>query len=145
MNETSFETIFNFTKTKMLPLAGNNYKIFITADKTPDVYMDIAKKYLDTKHIFHTNGKVHHLDWQGKRNDTCLDDEKSILDFHLLRDCDMALICQSGFGIYGVFTRPDPFKNLYVYTYKEREIFQVQHVNDTEYLRLHKQDVLRFY
>ena len=55
--------------------------------------------------------------------------EKTFLDFHMLQNCDMAIISESGFGKLGVWNRLDPNKNL-VTINKKQEIEIKNTTND---------------
>lgn len=48
--------------------------------------------------------------------DNCKNILKVILDFHVQQECDMGVVGHSGFGLLGLWNRPDPAKDLYVYS-----------------------------
>lgn len=45
---------------------------------------------------------------------------KVLLDFHIMQNCDIGVISQSGFGILAMWNRKEPLKDLYVLTRKNK-------------------------
>jgi hypothetical protein len=131
--DRGLEIIFDFIKTKLVPMAGSNYKIFVTSDRSYGTQR--AKEILGNQHVFHIDGMFGNIDRIGSHKNSCAIIEKPILDFHMLQHCDMAIISQSGFGIYGMWTRPRPFQNLWLFMYNGEKIIQIQNPTDTVHLQ----------
>lgn len=98
------------------------YKIFITADREHVKYE--ARNYF-AKHqvIFQENSSFHvenNLNINSSKADCDLMGSV-LLDFHILQNCDYAVISQSGFGILGMWNRIEPLKDVYVFTKKIKQ------------------------
>lgn len=77
----------------------NDYKIFVTADMKS--VEDEAVKVFDNKNIEIIEGLSTHMDSERKMKD-CTRYDKVVMDFFMLGHCDMAVVSNSGFGIFGV-------------------------------------------
>lgn len=94
-----------------------NYKIFITTDVS-EVF-DEAKVEFGSSKIVGFKSHSAHVDFIKTVNDMkkCNEISEIFLDFSFLGKCDMGVISQSGFGLYGILNRDfKDFKNFYVYT-----------------------------
>jgi hypothetical protein len=49
-------------------------------------------------------------------NKVCKKNRNTLLDFLCLSECDMGAVSHSGFGVVGIWNRPEPNKELYVYS-----------------------------
>ncbi|CAF1024736.1 unnamed protein product [Brachionus calyciflorus] len=71
-------------------------------------------------HPTHTNNLVLYLDNSSFHIDQnvneCDQMENVLLEFNLMQNCDIGVVSHSGFGMLALLNRPDPFKDLYVFT-----------------------------
>jgi hypothetical protein len=138
MTDENMEYIFNFTKQVLVPMAGKDYKILVTADDSNN--QEKAINALRAHNAFKIDGSIFNIDI-GSSN--CESYEKTYLDFHLFQNCKIALIGQSGYGKYGIWNRDNPFENFFVYVYRNSTgilghnlILQMNNSNDTnEYFK----------
>ena len=94
-------------------------QIFITTDSI-EVQQLARKMFLinNNKHeqsrLIEINGTIAHIDrdWNYLG---CQSLEKTILDFHALASCDLAVISKSSFGHLAIMRRYEPYKDLYLY------------------------------
>jgi hypothetical protein len=104
-----------FIKEKNL---NNNYMIYVTSD-WQEVKDEARKEFGKEKLLTNDRSSIHmekdfnKIETNCDKNDSLKD---MILDFNLLKMCDMAVVSQSGFGILGLFNRKNPNKDLYVHT-----------------------------
>ncbi|CAF0755482.1 unnamed protein product [Didymodactylos carnosus] len=111
ITETIFNFIDDYIKTNLSHNKMIDYRIFITTD-SDSVKTEAKVRYSD--HLIYTQGAITHLD----RSDTdqaCREQDKLLTDFHLLGDCDLSIISNSGFGIWGNLRRYEPYKDLYMF------------------------------
>jgi hypothetical protein len=106
-------------------IKNENYNIFLTTDSI-QIEKDGKKEFGDK--LFLINGTIVNIDHTLIRNSP-YEIEKTFLDFHMLQNCDMAIISESGFGKLGVWNRLDPNKNL-VTINKKQEIEIKNTTND---------------
>ena len=90
------------------------YRIFITTD-TRSVELDALKEFGADK-VVTINGTYAHLDREANLEPDCSKVDKTFLDFHALQYCDRAVISQSGFGKLGLWNRPEPNKDLIMFS-----------------------------
>jgi hypothetical protein len=115
-------------------LNGSNYTIYVTSDN--DEVKQEARDFFGVDKVVSFEKSNFHFDidynrgspftrfWTKRSN--CKSIRKILLDFYLLRECDMAVASHSGFGLLGLLNRPDPGKDLYVYSnldYIKRGVF----------------------
>ncbi|CAF2619310.1 unnamed protein product [Rotaria sp. Silwood2] len=92
-------------------------RVFITTDSAE--VQQLARKLFSTKNneptrLIEINGTIAHIDrdWNYL---ACESLEKTILDFHALSHCDLAVISKSSFGHLAVMRRIHPYHELYLY------------------------------
>lgn len=103
---------WQFINTTLIPLT-RDYRIFLTTDD--DSVYDEAFKYFDQSKFVSNPGITYHMDTGKITPNDCSRIEKTILDFHSLQLCDMAVISDSGYGKLGVYNRLEPEKSLYIF------------------------------
>ncbi|CAF0953066.1 unnamed protein product [Brachionus calyciflorus] len=96
----------------------NKFSIFITSDR--EYFKKDAELFFRNKRVFYTGNSSLHVERPSDSNQ-CENLEKVIFDFHLMQNCDIGVVSHSGFGILAMWNRPDPFKDLYVYTKKNQD------------------------
>ena len=121
---------WSLIKEKFLPLVrpNGNYKIFITTDNE-NVHKDAIREFGTERIVFH-EGPFNHVDFIENTNNDCTASEKTILDFHSLQNCDMAVISRSQFGRLGLWNRVDPLKDTYAYNTDKEEFFKWNSFSD---------------
>jgi len=107
-------------------ISNQNYKIFITTD-SEFVHTEAIREFGMDKIVFN-EGPFNHVDFLENTQDNCFSVEKSILDFHSLQNCDMAVISRSQFGRFGLWNRDNPLKE--VYEYNEFDTFSKWYAYD---------------
>jgi hypothetical protein len=121
-NDTLYFWSFAKSIVKDLSANGNDYRIFLTTD-TELVEVE-ARKELDASKIVTNDGLILHMDRNDLKNDknnnkksseNCESIEKSVLDFHSLRNCDIALLSGSQFGTFGLWNRDNPIEGIYCF------------------------------
>lgn len=60
----------------------------------------------------------------------CSSIEKRFLDFHVLAECDAAVISRSQFGRMGILRRNQPAKHVNVYNSTLDELIKIKDMND---------------
>jgi hypothetical protein len=111
----------NFIKSKKF----KNFNIFLTTDSI-QIEIDGKKEFGDK--LFIINGTFVNIDHTVIR-ESPYEIEKAFLDFHMLQNCDMAIISESGFGKLRVWNRLNPNENL-VTINKKQEIEIKNTTND---------------
>ena len=103
---------WNFIKDNFLnnTINSTEYVIYVTSDRE-NVKLE-AKNFFKNNQVFYLEKSSDHVDVRAN----CKSTEKVILDFHIMQNCDIGVVSHSGFGILGLWNRPRPFKNLFVYT-----------------------------
>jgi hypothetical protein len=110
--------------------ASEDYRIFLTTD-TEHVEEE-ARKELDSSKIVTNEGEIFHMDRNDLKRDDCASIEKSVLDFHSLRSCDIALLSGSQFGMLGLWNRNNPFENIYMFDSSNKNFTRIKfEMNDT--------------
>lgn len=111
--------IFKFIRDEFLVQfkMKNSYKIFITTDD--ETAQENAIQEFGADNVVINMGDIVHIDRDVSNLKDCKKIEKTILDFHSLQNCDMAVITGSGFGKLGLWNRPNPIENLYLYSSKQ--------------------------
>ena len=89
----------------------DNFKLFITTDNEL-VEKDAIKIYGKDKVILN-DGPILHIDRDVHRSNDCKNAERTILDFHCLKNCDIGVISSSNFGKFGLWNRKNPTENLF--------------------------------
>lgn len=64
--------------------------------------------------VLSIDGVSAHVDRENGFGNNCTRFEKILMDFYMLGFCDMALVSDSGFGIFGILRNRIPDKNFYV-------------------------------
>lgn len=98
-------------------IKNESYMIYVTSDMQ-DVKQE-AKKEFGLSRVLTNEKSSGHLDKSFQDSATNCENESIeniIMDFHLLQNCDMAVVSQSGFGLLGLWNRKEPSKDLYVHT-----------------------------
>lgn len=116
-----------------------DYRIFVTAD-TESVEKEAIKEFGEDKVIV-IEGVSAHVDREADKREDCSRYEKIVMDFWMLGYCDMALVSDSGFGIFGILRNRVPEQDYYVLSalssnYKKPEIFPLKkfiHANPYRY------------
>ncbi|RMZ93834.1 hypothetical protein BpHYR1_013353, partial [Brachionus plicatilis] len=93
--------------------SSENYSIFVTADRE-EVKLE-ARNFFRLHNVVYNERSSFHVEKKTEK-DGCNSLENVIFDFHLMQHCDIGVVSHSGFGIMSMWNRPDPFKDLYVYT-----------------------------
>lgn len=128
---------WDFVKTNFLK-NRKEYRIFITAD-SESVEKEAIKVFGNEKTII-IDGISAHIDREYGFKEDCTRFEKIIMDFYMLGNCDMALVSDSGFGIFGILRNRLPDNNFYVLSaltsgYKKPQFFLM---NDFIYANPHR-------
>ncbi|CAF0906299.1 unnamed protein product [Brachionus calyciflorus] len=121
---------WNFINTTFLSSGFNlssQYKIFVTSD-LEYVSLDAKNYFKNNEVIFSQNSSIH-IDKELSNNE-CNKLESVILDFHIMQNCDIGVVSHSGFGVLALLNRPNPFKDLYVYS---KEYKHLDMENETVY------------
>jgi tyrosine-protein phosphatase YwqE len=108
---------------------GENYIIFVTADM--ESVEREAMEVFGSNNVLTIDGISAHVDRENGFKKNCTRFEKIIMDFYMLGYCDMALVSDSGFGIFGILRNKIPDENFYVLTalyseFKKPEIFFIK-------------------
>ena len=90
----------------------DDYKIFVTGDTKSAV--DEAREALGADRVLTIDGHYPHMDREFNYKDNCKRFEKVVMDFYMLGYCDMALVSDSGFGIFGLLRNRIPERDFYV-------------------------------
>lgn len=98
-------------------IKDNDWKLFITTD-TEQVENEAIREFGDER-IIKIPGLFTHIDRESNLGNDCYRVEKTILDFHFMQNCDMAVISKSGYGKLGSWNRMDPLKNLFIFEGKK--------------------------
>ena len=126
MKQGGANLFWNYIRNNFISnIKNENYNIFLTTDSI-QIEKDGKKEFGDK--LFLINGTIVNIDHTVIRNSP-YEIEKTFLDFHMLQNCDMAIISESGFGKLGVWNRLDPNKNL-VTINKKQEIEIKNTTND---------------
>ena len=93
--------------------------LFVTSDY--EQVKEEAKRVFGAHKVLVNPGSNLHINFQldASSQTACAQMEKILLDFWLLKECDMAVVSHSGFGLLGTWNRKIPNENLYVYTNQE--------------------------
>ena len=100
----------NFIKQKLKN--DENYRIFVTADMESVEKEAIEVFGIDK--VLTIDGVSAHVDRENGFGNNCTRFEKIIMDFYMLGYCDMALVSDSGFGIFGILRNRIPDEDFYV-------------------------------
>jgi hypothetical protein len=105
---------WKFIKEKFIAkIKKGKYKIFITTD-TGSVEEE-AFRIFDKRRLVKIDGDFPHLDKEKGYGKNCSRFEKAILDFHVIKECDMFLASASGYGRFANYNRPRPHHNYAVF------------------------------
>ncbi|CAF0736362.1 unnamed protein product [Adineta steineri] len=87
-------------------------RVFITTDSVE--VQQLARKLFPVSRLIEINGTIAHIDrdWNYL---ACESLEKTILDFHALSFCNLAVISKSSFGHLAIMRRINPYEELYLY------------------------------
>lgn len=88
-------------------------RVFITTDSS-EVQQLARKLFSQSSRLIEINGTIAHIDrdWNYL---ACESLEKTILDFHALSFCNLAVISKSSFGHLANMRRINPYEDLYLY------------------------------
>ena len=116
-------------------LQSRQGRVFITTDSA-DV-QQLARKLFSINdeqrsRLIEINGTIAHIDrdWNYLG---CRSLEKTILDFHALSYCHLAVISKSSFGHLAIMRRIDPYEELYLYCDGIKPIFNSDDYNQFKY------------
>lgn len=104
-------------ETFLYNLKEKNFKIYVTSD-LEEIKYEAQQVFGKKSVVFYKESSLHiENDFKNlKQNPKCDSIQNVLLDFHSLQNCDYAVISHSGFGVLGMWNRPVPAKNVYVYT-----------------------------
>jgi hypothetical protein len=91
---------------------NEDYKIFLTTD-TKQVEIEAIQEF--DKKLMVIPGLYTHIDRDVKTLNSCSRVEKTILDFHFMQNCDIAVVSYSGYGKLGTINRDEPLKDYYIF------------------------------
>lgn len=117
----------------------SDFRMFVTAD-TEAVEKEAVKEFGENKVVV-IDGVSAHMDREADFGPKCSRFDKIAMDFWMLGYCDMAIVSDSGFGIFGILRTKIPEDNYYVLTallsnYKKPEISKLKdfiYANPTRY------------
>lgn len=116
-------------------LLSRSGRVFITTDSGE--VQQLAQKLFSPKHnepsrLIEINGTIAHIDrdWNYL---ACESLEKTILDFHALSYCNLAVISKSSFGHLAVMRRINPYDELYLYCNGIKKINNSENYNRYKY------------
>ena len=109
--------VWEFIRKTFLSKVSSNYKLFVTTDDE-DVEKEALEQFGSSQLVINS-GDIIHIDRDVRNLNDCSKIEKTILDFHCLQNCDMAVISKSGFGKLGLWNRRNPIQDLYLLSEKE--------------------------
>ena len=99
----------------------SEYKVFVTSDQE-DVKVEAAKYFGADRVLYNADSSYHFdRDFRQENDLRCKTLQKVLYDFQLMGLCDAIVVSHSGFGLFGAFNRKDPYKNLFVYTFKDQK------------------------
>ncbi|RNA02078.1 hypothetical protein BpHYR1_038632 [Brachionus plicatilis] len=107
---------------------SGSYKIFVTSDY--ERVKEEAQSYFPNNEVIYNKNSSFHIEKQGDND--CGGFESVVFDFHIMQNCDIGVISHSGYGLLALLNRPEPFKELYVYS-KEHKHLKITYNNDTSY------------
>ena len=109
----NFSTFYwDFVKDRFIKQLKDDYRIFVTAD-TESVEKEAQEVFGQEKTVV-IDGVSAHVDRESGFKDNCTRFEKIIMDFYMLGNCDMALVSDSGFGVFGILRNRIPNENFYL-------------------------------
>ena len=116
INEMNSTKLFwSFIRERFIKEANtSDWRVFVTSD-----FESIEKEALDefgNNRVLLIKGANSHIDKELKTNvNDCSNIEKPMFDFHFMRNCQKAIVSNSGFGILGMWSRMEPVKDAYVF------------------------------
>jgi len=122
-------------------ISDKNYRLFVTSDL--DGIRLQAEQVFGKDSVVFNEDKPSHLDKDfNNMGENCEHIESTLIDFHMLRNCDACVASHSGYGILGCWNRPIPNRNFYVFTkpnqtdlmrnYGDRTNLVFKKINDLE-------------
>lgn len=106
---------WNFVRERFLVgLNKSDYHVFVTGD-TESVEKEALDQFGSEKVIV-IDGISAHVDRESDMKENCTRYEKIVMDFWMLGFCDMALVSDSGFGVFGILRNKIPKSNFYMLT-----------------------------
>ena len=127
LKKETVSLFWNYTRNNFIKrINETNYNIFLTTD-SKQIEINGRKEFGSDK-VFVINGTIVNIDHTNIKSSP-YEIEKAFLDFHMLQNCDMAIISESGFGKLGVWNRLNPNENL-VTINKKQEIEIKNTTND---------------
>lgn len=115
LNQT--KNYWNFIREKFLNNIKYSYKLFVTSDSK--LVIDDAYEEFGEENLMGFRNHSNHIDLieNTENDDQCKQISELYLDFRILSQCDMAVISQSNFGIYGIMNRKKRnFDDFYIYS-----------------------------
>ena len=97
----------NFTQ----PSQEKDWRVFVTSD-VESVELEAFKEFSREK-VVRIKGINSHIDREKNLGNDCTRIEKPIMDFYFLRNCNKAVISNSGFGRLGLWNRKEPYRDLF--------------------------------
>lgn len=118
-------TVLNF-------LLARPGRVFITTD-SGDV-QQLARRLFakDPSRLILINGTIAHID-RDRNSLACQSLEKTILDFHALTFCHLAVISKSSFGHLAIIRRVNPYEELFLYCNGIQKINNAEDYNQYKY------------
>lgn len=110
---------WNFIREKFL-LNIKDYKLFVTSDSKQVI--DAAIEEFGQNNLLSFKSHSTHIDLinDAKNDQECNQISELYLDFMFLAECDMGVVSQSNFGIFGIMNRKDKnFDNFYIHSNPE--------------------------
>ena len=90
----------------------SDFRVFVTAD-TEAVEKEAVKELGESKVVV-IDGVSAHMDREADFGPKCSRFDKIVMDFWMLGYCDMALVSDSGFGIFGILRTKIPEDHFFV-------------------------------
>jgi hypothetical protein len=120
-------TVLNF-------LLARPGRVFITTDSRDVQHLarQLFANDARSSRLVEINGTIAHIDrdWNYL---ACESLEKTILDFHALASCHLAVISKSSFGHLAIMRRANPYDELYLYCNGIRRISTANQYNQYTY------------
>lgn len=101
----------------------SSFMLYVTTDS--ETVKKEAIKWFGEDRVFFFKESNYHFEidflpsifrWPSTEKYRCSKNRRTILDFHMMRECDMGVVSHSGYGLMGLWNRPVPNKDLWVYS-----------------------------
>ena len=121
-NERNVSVRFwNLMREKLIGnLTREQYRLFVTSDEQE--LIEEAALEFGVDELIQTPGESFHIDKMPMQGNNCTAVEKTMLDFHMMQHCDMAVVSSSGYGISALLNRRERMiANFYVLNFVSHE------------------------